>query len=54
MLFKRKSIKGKNFLCECARSKVKWIDEGDKPSKYFLTQKSRNYIKTKYQIVYTI
>ena len=28
----------------CIRAKVKWIDKREKPSKYFLTLESRNYI----------
>lgn len=38
------NIRKKKFQGQCVRSKVKWIDEGEKPSKYFLTLESRNYI----------
>lgn len=29
---------------QCIRSKAKWIEEGEKPTKYFLSLESRNYI----------
>lgn len=38
------NIRKKKFQGQCIRSKVKWIDEGEKPSKYFLKLESRNYI----------
>lgn len=28
---------------QCIRSKVKWIEEGEKPSKYFISLESRNF-----------
>lgn len=35
---RRKKIKG-----QCSRSRAKWVDEGEKPSKYFINLESRNY-----------
>lgn len=35
---RRKKIKGL-----CIRSRAKWVEEGEKPSKYFINLESRNY-----------
>ena len=28
----------------CIRSKSKWIEEGEKPTKYFINLETRNYV----------
>jgi hypothetical protein len=28
----------------CARNKLKWIEHGEKPTKYFLSSEKRNYV----------
>lgn len=37
-------IRMKKLKGQCIRSKVKWIEEGEKPSRYFVSLESRNYI----------
>lgn len=38
-LSERKKMQG-----QCIRAKIKWIEDGEKPSKYFTSLESRNYI----------
>lgn len=43
-------IRRNRFKGQCIRSKAKWIEEDEKPSKYFINLESRNYTcKKKYQ-----
>lgn len=36
-------IRRNRFKGQCIRSRAKWIEEGEKPSKYFINLESRNY-----------
>lgn len=38
------NIRKNRLKGQCIRSKSKWIDEGEKPSKYFINLETRNYI----------
>jgi hypothetical protein len=37
-------IRKHKFKGQCLRSRLKWIEDGEKPSKYFLSMESRNYV----------
>lgn len=39
-----KAIRKKKMQGQCIRAKIKWIEDGGKPSKYFTSLESRNYI----------
>lgn len=36
-------IRRNKFKGQCIRSRAKWVEEGEKPSKYFINLESRNY-----------
>lgn len=38
------TIRKKKMQGQCIRAKIKWIEDGEKPSKYFTSLESRNYI----------
>ena len=37
-------IRKQKLKGQCIRSKVNWIEEGEKPSKYFTSLESRNFV----------
>lgn len=39
------AIRKKKMQGQCIRAKIKWIEDGEKPSKYFTALESRNYIR---------
>lgn len=40
----KQTIRSGIFKGQCIRSIAKWIEEGEKPTKFFLSLESRNYI----------
>lgn len=44
-------IKTTRLKGQCIRSKENWIDQGEKPTKYFANLESRNYINKKILVI---
>ena len=47
-----RSIREKRLHGTLIRSRARWVEEGEKPSKYFLSLENRNYVSKKMTSVY--